>query len=147
PPRYLWDLYDLYRRDEAGPLQRIAMPMISPILRNADYRAAQRVDHFIANSAAVAERIRRHYQRDATVIYPPVDVDYFAAPHRQPKDFYLFVGQLVAYKRADLAIAAFARLGRPLMIVGDGPQRRRLESAAPRNIRFVGWTPDEELRS
>jgi glycosyltransferase involved in cell wall biosynthesis len=147
PPRYLWDFYDLYRREEAGLLQRMAMPVISPLLRKADYRAAQSIDHFIANSAAVAERIRRHYQRDATVIYPPVDVDYFTASPRQPEDFYLFVGQLVAYKRADLAIAAFARLDRRLIIVGDGPQRHRLEASAPKNIRFIGWTTDEELRS
>lgn len=146
PPRYLWDLYDLYRREEAGFVQSMLMPVVAPVLRRADYRAAQRVSRFIANSETVAGRIREHYQREAVVIHPPVDVEYYGAVERAAEDFYLFVGQLVAYKRADLAIETFAGTGQRLVVVGEGPQRRRLESLAGPNVQFVGWARDEELR-
>jgi glycosyltransferase involved in cell wall biosynthesis len=124
---------------------------------------AQRVDHFIANSHFVAERIRQHYGREATVIYPPVDTEFFtpasvpqnAAPASPPggsgergvgKDFYLFVSRLVSYKRVEVAVEAFNRLGRPLLVVGDGPERARLEALARGNIRFVGEVSDAALR-
>ena len=147
PPRYLWDLYEIYRSEEAGLLQRLAMPLVAPVLRRADFRAAQRVSRFIANSEAVAGRIRRHYGRESVVIHPPVDFDFFSAIERAPEDFYLFVGQLVAYKRADLAVQAFTRSGRRLVVVGDGPQRGRLESMAGPSVHFVGSVSDEVLRS
>jgi len=146
PPRYLWDLYDVYRREEANLLQKLLMPPVAHYLRMADHLAAQRVDHFIANSRAVAARINRHYRRPARVIYPPVDVEFFAQARRAPEDFYLFVGQLVAYKKADLAIQAATQMGRKLVVIGDGPQRARLERLAGPTVRFVGWASDELLR-
>lgn len=146
PPRYLWDLYDLYRREEAGLIRRLLMPPVAHYLRRADFRAAQRVDTFIANSRAVAERIARHYRKPSQVIYPPVETDYYAAAARAPEDYYLFVGQLVAYKKADLAIRAIGGMGRRLLVVGDGPQRRRLAELAGPHMELLGPVSDERLR-
>lgn len=145
PPRYVWDQYALYRAG-AGPIARWLMPPVMHYLRWADHAAAQRVDRFVANSQAVAARIRRHYRRPAEVIHPPVDTDYFGQVRRAPGDAYLFAGQLVGYKRADLAVAACARLRRRLVVVGDGPERRRLEQSAPSNVQFVGRVSDGQLR-
>lgn len=167
PPRYLWDLYELYRSREASAVQRLFMPVVAKYLRGVDYRAAQRVTHFIGNSRAVVERIRRHYGREATVVYPPVETGFYEEGHRletcatshrletgathsrgqgEGGAYYLFVGQLVAYKRADLAVAAMAALGRRLVVVGDGPQRGRLERLAGANVAFAGAVSDERLR-
>lgn len=156
PPRYLWDLYELYRSREASAVQRLLMPMVAKYLRGVDYRAAQRVTHFIGNSRAVADRIRRHYGREAMVVYPPVETGYYgeglrgqgAKGPREKGDegYYLFVGQLVAYKRADLAVEAMAELGRRLVVVGDGPQRGRLERMAGGGVTFAGAVSDDQLR-
>jgi glycosyltransferase involved in cell wall biosynthesis len=146
PPRYLWDMYHLYRREEAGRLQRWLMPPVAHYLRLVDHLAAQRVDHFVANSRAVAGRISRHYRRSSRVIYPPVETAWFGGVQRRPAEHYLFVGQLVAYKKADLAIRALGAMGRPLVVVGDGPQRRRLEASAPPCVRFAGRVDDSALR-
>lgn len=156
PPRYLWDLYELYRSREASAVQRLLMPVVAKYLRGVDYRAAQRVTHFIGNSRAVAERIRRHYGREATVVYPPVETGFYEEGLRgqgakgprgkENEGYYLFVGQLVAYKRADLAVEAMAELGRRLVVVGDGPQRGRLERMAEPGVTFAGAVSDERLR-
>jgi len=146
PPRYIWDMYDLYRRREAGFIRSLLMPPVAHYLRHVDHLAAQRVDRFLANSRAVAARIAQHYRRPSRVIHPPVETTYFAAARRRPENFYLFVGQLVAYKRADLAVSAMSALGRKLIVVGDGPQRRRVQRLAGRTVQFTGWLPDEQLR-
>jgi len=146
PPRYIWDLYDLYLREEANLLQRLVMPPLASYLQTADHAAAQRVSHFIANSQTTADRISRHYRRPATVVYPPVDVDYFSAAQRQPGHYYLFVGQLVAYKKADLAIRALSQMARSLIVVGDGPQRQKLGRLAGSVVQFAGRVSDEKLR-
>lgn len=144
PMRYAWDLQDEY----LAALPAVARPaarIMLAWLRRCDRIAAQRVDHFIANSWNVASRIRRHYGRGATVIYPPVDVD-FLTPSGEPEDFYLIVSRLVPYKRVDVAVEAFNRLGRPLVVVGDGPQLARLQAEARPHIRFVGEVSDVTLR-
>lgn len=150
PMRYAWD-----RRDEyLAAMPAVARPaarLMLTWLRRWDWAAAQRVDLFIANSRNVADRIRRHYGRDATVIYPPVDVDFFSPGHADGRaagedDFYLVVGRLVPYKRADLAVEAFNHLHRALIIVGDGPERRRLEASARPHIHFAGVVSDDQLR-
>lgn len=136
PMRYVWDQYYLYRKN-AGWLAWVLMPLFIHQLRIWDVTSAARVDYFIANSTAVAARILKFYRRDSICIAPPCDVDAFEiAPLRG--DFYLYVGQLVAYKRPDLAVQAFSELGKPLVVVGDGEERARLEKIAGPSIRFVG---------
>jgi glycosyltransferase involved in cell wall biosynthesis len=142
PCRYIWDLYHEYTRD------RRLRALIAPVahwLRMWDQLSSQRVDHFVAISHEVAARIRRHYRRNADVIYPPVEVDRFAPNGRAPEDFDLVVSRLVPYKRIDLAIGAANRLRRRLVIVGDGPDRRRLAALAGRTVEFMGMLPDEEV--
>ncbi len=142
PPRYAWDLAHDYVGG-SGPLaraRRLAAAGVMHYVRMFDARAAQGVDDFVANSAVVARRIRKHYRRDATVIHPPVSVDQFR-PGR-PGDHYLLAGQLVAYKRPDLALDAFRRLDRPLRVVGDGPLLAQLRRNAPPNVTFVGRVDD-----
>lgn len=135
PPRYLWEMADEYKK--ATWAARIALDRFAPMLRRFDFEAAQRVSHFIANSKFVAERIAKYYQRDAEVIYPPVAVDEFRSD-RTRQSFYLVISELVEYKRIDLAVKAFNQLGKRLIVIGDGPQRKRLESIAKPNITFMG---------
>jgi len=146
PMRYLWDFHHGYRNgDSMGMLSRPVFTFASHYLRLWDIASAQRVDHFVANSRTVAARIRKHYRRDATVIYPPVNVraGYLA---NRIEDYYLVVGQFVDYKRVDLAIAACARLGRRLHVVGEGEQYRRLRKLAGPSIVFSGPLSDSDLR-
>jgi glycosyltransferase involved in cell wall biosynthesis len=103
------------------------------------------VSEFVAISRYVAERIRRCYDRDAPVIYPPVDVQRYELAEDGPSDYYLVVSALAPYKRIDLAVAAAARLGRRLLIVGTGPERRRLEAVAGPGVEFLGWRDDAEV--
>lgn len=145
PMRYLWDQYHLYRGN-AGLLTRAFMSLTMPALRAWDMAASARVDHFVANSTFVARRIAKAYRRDATVINPPVDLDAFAIAPEPAKDFYLVAGQLVPYKRVDLAIAACAALGRRLVVVGTGPEEARLRAMAGAGVEFRGWASHEELR-
>jgi glycosyltransferase involved in cell wall biosynthesis len=142
PPRYLWEQYYAYTN---GSRRKVLYAPIANWLRVWDRVAADRVDHFIAISGAVADRVWRHYRREADVIFPPVDTDRFTPNGAAPEDFYLVVARLVPYKRIDLAIAAANRLGRRLWIVGDGPERRRLKAMAGPTVRFLGCVPDEEL--
>lgn len=143
PMRYVWDFYQDYLA-EAGAFTRFAMRPLTHYLRMWDALSAQRVDHFIANSHNVARRIRKHYRRESTVIYPPVDVSAFTPPLGQyapPQDYYLYLGQLVGYKRADLAVAACTRMNRPLLVMGEGPELQRLKAMAGPSVEFLGWQP------
>jgi len=143
PCRYLWDSFDEYT---SGMLTRPLMAGVARWMRKWDRETADRVDHFVAISDEVASRIGRHYGRSAEVVYPPVDVDAFAPSGREPGDYYLVVSRLVAYKRIDLAIAAANRLGRRLIVVGDGPERKRLAALAGPTVELRGWRSDEEIR-
>jgi glycosyltransferase involved in cell wall biosynthesis len=142
PSRYLWDLYHEYTRNHPA---RLAIAPAAHWLRVWDRLAADRVDHFIAISREVSGRIARHYRRSSEVIHPPVDTEKFTPNGREPEDFYLVVGRLVGYKRIDLAIEAANRLRRRLVIVGDGADRKRLESLAGPTIEFLGRRSDEEI--
>jgi glycosyltransferase involved in cell wall biosynthesis len=144
PMRYIWDLYPDYRA-RAGRLKRLLMAWQSHRLRIWDQLSANRVDHFIANSGFVADRIRSYYRRDSRVIHPPVDTDAFG-PAAATDDFYLLYGQLVGYKRADLAIEAFNASGRRLLVIGAGQELTRLKRAARGNIEFLGFQPDAVVR-
>ena len=140
PMRYLWDLYDDYYRD-AGLVGKIAMKLFTPHLRRADLKSAESVDTFVANSAFVAERIKRIYGRDSLVVHPPVDVEYFGDCARGAGDYYLFAGAPVKYKRLDLARAACACLGRRLVVAGGGGFTRedlRTAYAGARALLFPG---------
>lgn len=142
PCRYIWDLYHEYTDGHA------LQPLIAPVahwLRIWDHAAADRVDHFVAISQEVGRRIWKHYRRESEVIYPPVVVDRFQPTGKAPEDFYLVVSRLVPYKRVDLAVEACNRLGRKLVVVGDGEQRRRLEEIAGPTISFLGPRSDEEI--
>lgn len=139
PMRYVWDMYHEYRAT-AGRLIRILFPFIAHWLRMWDRLSADRVDHFIANSSFIASRIKKFYRRDAEVIFPPVNTGEFSTD--QPRgDFYLCLGQLVAYKRADLAVDAFNKLGLPLIVVGEGELYESLKARAGSNVTLMGRQP------
>lgn len=142
PCRYIWDLYHEYTR---GMRTRALFAPVAHWLRVWDRLSADRVDHFIGISHEVGSRIRRHYRRDAEVVYPPVDVDRIRPNGLPPEDFYLVVARLVPYKRVDLAVQAASRLGRRLVVVGDGSERRRLEALAGPTVEFLGRRGDDEV--
>jgi len=144
PMRYVWDQADAYLG--RGWKRALAAPLASALRRqDVAYSDARQVDRFIAISTAVADRIQRHYGRPSKVIHPPVDVGRVSPNGRGPEDFFLLVGGFVPYKSEHLAIEAFR--GRPerLVVVGDGPTRKRLQSAAPPNVRFTGRLSDDEV--
>lgn len=144
PMRYIWDQFHVYRRGLPW-LGRVLMSVTAPILRTWDVTTASRVDIFVANSNYVASRIRRFYDRDAAVIYPPVATDDFAI--REGKgDFYLYAGQLTAYKRPDIAVQACTETGRKLVVIGEGEQAAFLKSIAGPNVEFLGHQPFHVLR-
>ena len=144
PMRYVWDQIDVYLG--RGPRRLLAWPLAA-YLRRFDVRTStpERVTRFVAISRAVAARIRSHYDRPAEVVHPPVDVDRIRPSGAAPNDFYLLVGGFVPYKREDVAVEAFRTLGRTLVVVGDGPTRRKVQAGAPANVRFVGRCSDDEL--
>jgi glycosyltransferase involved in cell wall biosynthesis len=146
PMRYIWDKYHFYRK-RAGRLTRAAMPLIAHYLRIWDAISAMRVDGFVANSAFVAGRLRQAYRREAAVVYPPVDIAAFTPVSADVVgDFYLWCGELVAYKRPDIAIEAFNALGLPLVVIGGGEELARLKRHANANISFLGKAAFGELR-
>jgi glycosyltransferase involved in cell wall biosynthesis len=144
PMRYLWDLYPAYAKEWLPAWQRAVFAPVSNYLRLWDYASAARVDEFIANSDNVRRRIQKAWRREARVVHPPVDVENFY--WREPEDYYLVVSELVAYKRVDVAVRAFAGMGRRLRVAGDGPEFKRLKSMAAPCVEFCGRVPDEELR-
>ncbi len=145
PMRYVWDMYEEYFGRETGLLIRTLMPPVAAALRRWDRRTSSRVDHFVAISRHVADRIRRFYGRAAQVIYPPVDVQRIRLAEGEPEDFYLVVSALAPYKRIDLAVEAAKQTGRRLKVVGTGPEEPKLRALAGRTVEFLGWRSDEEV--
>jgi glycosyltransferase involved in cell wall biosynthesis len=145
PMRYIWDQYDQYFGPGRASLPvRAGMKLILGHLRRWDVATSGNVGHFIANSRTVQERIRRIYKRESTVIYPPVDVGRF--PLSLADDgFYLIVSALVPYKRIDIAVEAFTILNKRLVVVGSGPEEKKLRSLAGTNVEFTGWAPEADL--
>jgi glycosyltransferase involved in cell wall biosynthesis len=145
PTRFLWD--DSHRFiDEfkyPWPIKKL-VPLFITYLRIWDKEAACRVDKFVAISNFVKARIKKYYERDAQVIYPPVYTQKYKIAGKID-DYFLMVGRLVSYKRFDLAIKVFNAIGKPLKIVGDGPERRRLEKLARSNIEFLGLVSDYKM--
>jgi len=144
PMRYLWDHYHQYK-SRTNPLARMAMPSIYHRLRQWDVSSSARVDRFAANSQFVRQRISKVWRRDAEVIHPPVATNLFG-PAQEIDDFYLWVGQLVPYKRPDLAVDAFTASGLPLVVVGDGSMAKELRARAGPNIIFVDRMNFDDLR-
>lgn len=144
PMRYVWDMYHDYMA-MSGRLKRLLMIPLLHYLRLWDRLSSDRVDYFIANSVNVAKRIFKHYRRDAEVVYPPVDTEAFFIAD-EVGDFYLLVGQLVGYKRADLVVKAFTRMGKRLVVIGGGEQMTMLRKEAGSNVEFLGWQPFAVLR-
>jgi glycosyltransferase involved in cell wall biosynthesis len=151
PMRYAWDLRDQYLSSvgaSSGPRRRIADRLLDR-LQSWDREASDRVHAFIAISHYVADRIKRAYGRDAEVVYPPVDVDYFQPPADEGSgDYYLTASRWVPYKRIDAIVAAFGALpDRRLIVAGDGPDAARIRRAAGGNVQFVGEVDRSRLRA
>ena len=144
PMRYIWDHYHSYRAN-AGLASRMLLPWMAPLLRSWDVSTSMRVDRFVANSHHVRARIGKYYGRSATVIYPPVAVDDYA-PATETGDFYLCAGQLVSYKRVDLAVRAFTKMGRNLVVIGEGKELAALKAIAGPTITFLGRAPFPVLK-
>lgn len=146
PMRYVWNMYAEYRAS-AGFIARASMPFVTHYLRTWDQCAAARVDRFVANSRAVSARIRKYYRRNAIVVHPPVDVDSFTRlPRSEIGDFYLLAGELVAYKRPDLAVRAFNTAGKKLVVVGGGDMLPAIRRLAGPTIDVLGPQPFARLR-
>lgn len=142
PMRYIWDQADAYLG--RGWKRAVATPLVA-YLRHFDRRTSRRnqVTRFVGISRVVNERIRRHYDRDAGLVYPPVSCERFEPG--EPEDFYLLVGGFVPYKREDVAVEAFRDGDRRLLVAGDGPTRREVMARAPQNVEWIGRVSDEEL--
>lgn len=142
PMRYLWRA-DFDRRN-AG-LGARALDAFAPWLRRCDLRAASRVEHFVANSVAVAERIRQTYGRDAVVIHPPVDVDRLDHGRPKDRDHFVWVGRFIPYKQPELVLEAFRGLDLRLTMVGVGPLAASLRAQASANVEICDWIDRDTL--
>lgn len=145
PTRYAWDDSHKYVREfsQSTLFQKVA-PLALSYIRQWDYYASQRATSYVTLSHHVAKRIQKYYHRDASVIYPPVDVKRFSVS-KNHEGYYLVVSRLMPYKRVDLAIEACERLGRPLKVVGTGPEMESLRKRAGKYTEFLGFVPDEDL--
>ena len=144
PTRYLWNYRSYLEREGLARLAQIPLVPIVNYLRQWDRLAADRVDHFVSISEAVKRRVAKYYRRDSAVIHPPVDTSRLA-PSADHDDYFLVVSRLIPYKRIDLAVQAFNELGLPLVIIGDGRDRSKLQAMARSNITFLGHLPREEV--
>lgn len=144
PPRFFWTPDEYLKNEIGNPLLRAFVRFLMPLFRWSDLRQSRKVDLFIANSQNIRRRIRDCYGRNSIVVYPPVDVERFQLSERS-EDFYLIVSRLVAYKRIDLAVEAFTKLGKRLVIIGDGPDRARLKAMAGPGVTFLGRASDETV--
>jgi glycosyltransferase involved in cell wall biosynthesis len=145
PMRYAWHLRDAYFGGSRS-LTAWAREHALSWLRDWDQHTATRVTHFVAISDTVRQRIEECYGRKSTVIYPPVDTDFFCPAPVPRDDYYLAVSAFAPYKRLDLAIAACNRLGRHLVVIGTGQDDGRLRALAGPTVRFLGWQPNSAIR-
>ncbi len=146
PMRYAWEMYYTYfSKNTVSPLIRWSIPFFMNYLRTWDEKSADRVDHFAAISENVRRRIKKHYRRDSEVIYPPVDTEYFDLS-RKEGEYYLVVSALVPYKRINLAVLAFNGLNFPLLVIGEGSEKKRLMKIAKKNVKFMDWQTGSELK-
>jgi glycosyltransferase involved in cell wall biosynthesis len=147
PMRYAWDQQFVYLQGQApGRIKGALLRLLLHRLRLWDHRSAAGVDRFIANSRFIARRILKAYRRDAQVIYPPVDTEFFQLGGERDER-YLAVSRLMSYKRSDILLEAFAAMPeRRLVIIGDGPELAALRAHAPENVQFTGRLPNEAVR-
>jgi glycosyltransferase involved in cell wall biosynthesis len=145
PPRFFWSPDTYMNREFKGVVLKTAATLLLTALRTWDFQCAQRIGQFVAISRCVQQRILDCYGRSSVVVYPPVNVDRFAVTSRGG-DYYLVLSRLVGYKRIDLAVRAFSQLGKKLVIIGDGPDRSRLQALAGSTISFVGRLTDSETK-
>ncbi|HEY1608823.1 MAG TPA: glycosyltransferase family 4 protein, partial [Paraburkholderia sp.] len=143
PIRYAWDLQHQYLKEShlTSGVKSVIARMILHYIRNWDVRTANSVDQFVANSAFIARRIHKVYQREAAVVFPPVDIDAFSLETNK-EDFYLTASRLVPYKKIDLIVEAFARTPhRKLVVIGDGPDMHKVRAKAAPNVEVMGYQP------
>jgi glycosyltransferase involved in cell wall biosynthesis len=150
PTRFLWDWHrDYLEENRVGGIKKLFAVPVVHAMRIWDRSASDRVDCYVANSKNTARRIRKFYARESEVIYPPVDFAKFNGAESLPevgkKDYYLIVSRLSPYKKIDIAVTAFNKLGLPLIIIGEGSDRRRLEKMAEKNITFLGFQEEKNL--
>lgn len=144
PMRYAYEFYYEYI-ENMNPLKKKLVKYFMNYLRIWDVVSANRVDYFVANSKNVANRIRKHYAREATVIYPPVDVSYFF-PHDEDENYYLCVSRIIKHKRIDLVVDAFNALGLELYVIGEGTELKNLKKVAKGNVHLLGRQPDSVVK-
>jgi glycosyltransferase involved in cell wall biosynthesis len=149
PMRYAWHMRESYFRASGfmGKVKSRVVDLLLARIRDWDRRIADRVSHFIAISETVRNRIRDCYGREADVIYPPVDTDFYSLSSERREDFYLIVSALAPYKRFDLAIETCRRLRKRLVVIGSGQDAAKLQTLAGPNAEFLGWQPDEVIRN
>jgi glycosyltransferase involved in cell wall biosynthesis len=144
PMRWTWSFDKYAARESFGFAQRALLPVLMRGLRLWDEASSRQPDHFVANSKVVAQRIRLAYGRSAEVIHPPIDIDRFH-PSDEQEDYYVVLARLVSYKRIDLAVQACSELGKKLFVIGDGPDRLRLEAGAGPSVKFLGRASDRDV--
>lgn len=146
PMRYGWEFYYEYEEKEVNnKLKKVLLKYLMNYMRLWDRATADRVDYFIANSENVAKRIWKHYRKESVVIHPAVRAKLFNISETD-EEYFLMVSRLVSYKKVDLAIEVFNELGLPLVIIGDGGERPKLEAMAKSNIKFLGRQPDSVIK-
>ncbi len=151
PTHYYWSRYDEYLSNPGFPrgtnwLAKLGLRLLVAPLRRWDRKAAQRPDIVLANSTHIQNQIKKYYRRDSTVVFPPVDIDRFKIQGKpETRHGYVVIGRQTPYKRIDLAVAACTELKLPLVVIGNGPEHRKLEKMAGRNVTFLTNTPDESV--
>lgn len=150
PMRYAWDLYYDYLKN-SGRLTKFFMKRWIPDIRKWDYISSQRIDTLVANSSYIARRIKKFWNRDAAVVYPPVDTDRLSVSDEAAGDYFVVFSRFVPYKRIDLAISACARLNKKLIVIGSGSQEKELKllaaSCKNTDIKFTGRISDSEVKA
>lgn len=149
PTHYYWMRYDDYLKNpgfgRADPLARWGLKLLVGPLRKFDYKAAQRPDYLLANSRFTAAQIQKYYGRQATVVHPPVDVERFDISVSEPRRGFITAGRQTPYKKIDLAVAACSELNLPLIVIGNGPDNRRLRKLAGKSVTFLRNVDDKQL--
>lgn len=149
PTHYYWSRYEDYMANPGFGrfdwLARLGLKLLLSPMRRWDYKAAQRPHYMIANSNYIKDEIKKYYSRDAAVIHPPVDIERFAGQADEPRRGFITAGRLTPYKKIDLAVKACSEIGYPLLVIGGGPDIKRLRQLAGKSVTFLGRKSDEEV--